>query len=170
MIEKIENKSDMRTMEWKRVVNEATKAEREKKVLYHGRRRFSQMTQVIWQCYLLSCGESGNTRKSWAWRLKRMMPKRSEHILWMTGKKWHIKVNHNWWGSKTWTTKHSGPEQPKIRTQVLGHTFIHLLALLPHSLAPHCVFHTAHFAHTLRCTHSFAHLLTNSQACREVND
>ena len=34
-------------MEWERAVNEATKAEREKKVSYHDCWRFSQMTQVM---------------------------------------------------------------------------------------------------------------------------
>ena len=56
------------------------------------------------------------------------------------------------------TIIHCGTEQPRIQTEVLGHSLHRSLVHLHHSLV--CFFRPAHFARALRCAHLFARSLT----------
>ena len=49
---------------------------------------------------------------------------------------------------------HFGPEQPKIQTEVLGHSLLHSHRSLV------CLLRTARFARALRCAHLLARSLT----------
>ena len=60
---------------------------------------------------------------------------------------------------------HYGPEQPRIQTEVLGHSLVRLLVRPDHSLI--CLLHTACFAYALRRAHWFIH---HSRARGKVND
>ena len=53
------------------------------------------------------------------------------------------------------TSMHSGPEQPRIQTEVLGRSLIRLLVRSHRSLPR--LLRTTRFANKLRCTHLFAH-------------
>ena len=52
------------------------------------------------------------------------------------------------------SSAHYGLEQPKIQTEVLGHSLVRLLVCSHRSLV--CLFRTACFACALRCAHSLA--------------
>ena len=54
---------------------------------------------------------------------------------------------------------HFGPEQPKIQTEVLGHSLVRSLVRSHRSLPR--LLRTARFARALRCAHSFARSLTS---------
>ena len=55
------------------------------------------------------------------------------------------------------TTVHSGLGQPRIETQVLGHSLLHLFVCSHRTLI--YLLCTARFTSTLRCAQSFAHSL-----------
>ena len=54
---------------------------------------------------------------------------------------------------------HSGPDQPKIQNEVLGHSLVRSLVRSNRSLVR--LLRTARFARALRCAHSFACSLTS---------
>ena len=64
--------------------------------------------------------------------------------------------------SKTCT--HYGPKQPRIQTEVLGHSLVRSLIRSHRSLV--CLLRTARFARAHRYTHSLAHSLAHGK----VND
>ena len=58
------------------------------------------------------------------------------------------------WRMVLYSTLHSGPEQPKIQTEILGHPLVRSLVCSHHSLVH--LLQTARFAGALHCTHLFA--------------